>query len=167
MTGFLSNFTAIATNTSFLCNCLMNADISLEQNDTLIFRFNSLIQFNLAAALSPVNTLNFMNFNGYQVLKSTASSQYVGVMEPALDELIAHTLNIQNRNILYGLVLSEFPLGTIFEEINEMRMFPNYGLLIAGDYRTYGDSSKQDPKRDDDDIYEITSRANRPLKFLK
>jgi hypothetical protein len=116
----------------------MNTKVSLESNDNVIFDYESQLRFSLHPSITQIKTINFINIDGYEVLFSAIGSGYSGVMETNLNALLADSLTSFNRYSNFALLSSEYPLNVLFEEINKVHVVAGNGLLIAGEFRSYG-----------------------------
>ena len=58
-------------------------------------------------------------------------------MIETLNGLLSYALNLQNSNSNYSLLFNDFPLNSSFEKVNTVKMFENFGFLIAGEMFDY------------------------------
>ena len=119
----------------------MKSNISTLDNN-VVFVFNSRLRLTLAPSVT-MNSFNLVNLSGYTVLSSEVSKTYKGVNQFALNDFVGTVLNQYNLNKQFKLLRSEYPLNINFEEINQLKMIKDNGLLIAGVYRQFGKAPSQ------------------------
>jgi len=163
LTGFFDTFSLNTTNNTFVVTCTMNTKISTLNDDT-VFEFTSQLLFNLEPVISMINTFNLDIIDGFSVVGSVIPSQYKGVNQLMLNDLLSKTLNLQNQVKPFRLLTSDYPLNINYEKINQVRLINGYGLLIAGVFRSYGVSQPVNPNENYDSTFHSHSNE---LQFLK